>query len=323
MSSFEQELESLGLSRRDFLKFCFSFAMVLGLSPTVITERVVYALERAKKKPSVIWLEGQDCAGCSISFTGLLDPPVGSVLLEKISLRYHEALMAGSGHLAEKVYEETLREGGYILVVEGAIPAADDRFCMVGGRPFREIVLEAAERAAFVVAVGACASFGGIPRATVSRGVGVKEVVKGKRVVNLPTCPVHPEHLLGTVLYILGTGNVPELDDYGRPRQFFGELIHERCKRKVHFDAGEFLTDWNDPSQKDFCLFEKGCKGTDVRSDCPVRKWNSGINYCIDCGAPCQGCSEPAFYEGMSPLYSARLDVPSGFYATLGSAKKG
>lgn len=322
MDSFERELESWGVSRRDFLKFCFSFAVMMGISPVQVTSGVAHALEKGKRKPAVIWLEGQDCAGCSVSFTGLMDPPVGSVILDKISLRYHEVLMAGSGHLAEKVYEETLKEGGYILVVEGSIPTQDDRFCMVGGRPFRETVIEAAKKASFVLAVGACASFGGIPRATVTKGVGVREVVKGKTVVNLPTCPVHPEHLIGTVLHILSTGKPPELDDHGRPKQFFGVAVHEHCERKSHFDAGEFLTDWNDPAQKDFCLYERGCKGVDAYSDCPVRKWNGGINYCIACGAPCQGCSEPAFYDGVSPLYAARPEGLSGLFAALGVRDK-
>lgn len=58
---------------------------------------------------------------------------------------------------------------------------------MVGGRPFREIVLETFQRTVFIMAVGACASFSGILRATVSQGVGVREVVKGEAIVNPPT----------------------------------------------------------------------------------------------------------------------------------------
>lgn len=309
MEKLERDLELLGVSRRDFLKYCASFAVLFGLSELEFTRRLAHAVERAEKKPPVIWLEGQDCAGCTISFTGLLYPPVGAVILDKISLRYHETVMASAGKLAEEVYHETVKEGGYVLVVEGSIPKADDRFCVVGGRPFREIVLEASKNATCILAVGACASFGGIPGATVSQGVGVGEVVSGKPIVNLPTCPVHPEHMIGTILYVLTTGKLPELDDYNRPLMYYSQTIHDNCRRRGQFEAGNFLQDWNDPAQKDYCLFEKGCKGPMANSDCPIRRWNSGINFCIDCGAPCMGCSEPGFYNEMSPLYTAQSEA--------------
>jgi len=232
---------------------------------------------------------------------------VASIILDKISLRYHETLMASAGDLAEKVYHETVKEGGYILVVERSIPKADDKFCLVGGRPFKEIVLEASKKAKCIIAVEACASFGGIPKATPSQGIGVGEVGKGKPIINLPLCPVHPEHLIGTILYILTKGKLPELDDHKRPIMFFGELVHDKCSRREHFDQWNFLKDWNDPGQREWCLFEKGCKGPMAYSDCPVRKWNHGTNWCIGCGAPLTGCSEPGFYGEMSPIYSASL----------------
>ncbi len=299
-----QIIQSKGIGRRGFLKVCAAVAAAFGLQQSKVAEGVARALERTSGKPAVIWLEGQDCAGCTISFTGSLNPPAARILLDKISLRYHETVMAASGFVAEEAYHETLGEGGYLLVVEGSVPTADDRFCMVAGRPFREILEEAAENALAIICVGACASYGGIPAATISKGVGVREIVKGKPIINLPTCPVHPEHLVGTVLYFLATGQVPELDEEGRPKAYFGMNIHENCRRRAHFENGEFLTDWNDPAQKDWCLYEKGCKGPETYSDCAIRKWNDGINFCIDCGAGCMGCAEPGFYDEMSPLFS-------------------
>jgi hydrogenase small subunit len=301
----DQYLEVKGISRREFIKYCAATAAVLGLSELEFTAKVAQALESAAKKPPVIWLEGQDCAGCSIALTGALYPPAASIILEKISLRYHEAIMAASGHLAESAYHETVKQGGYVLIVEGSIPSVDDRFCMVGGRPFRAIVEEAAERAAAIIAVGACGSYGGIPGAGPTKGIGLNKALPGKAVINLSTCPVHKDHLVGTILYFLATGKIPPLDDIGRPKAYFGELIHDNCRRRSYFDEGQFLQDWNDPKQKDWCLFEKGCKGPDTYSDCPVRRWNDGINFCIDCGAGCQGCSEPDFYIGMTPLFTA------------------
>lgn len=296
-------VESHGINRRVFLKYCAATAVVLGLSELEFTTKVAHALETASKKPPLIWLEGQDCAGCTISFTGTLNPPASSTILDKISLRYHEAVMAASGHLAKKAYHDTVKQGGYILVVEGSVPAADDRFCMIGGRPFKKILEEAAQEAGAIIAVGACATYGGIPAATPSKGIGLNKALPDKTIVNLSTCPVHADHLAGTVLYFLTTGKLPELDKIGRPLIYFGQSIHDNCRRRAHFDSGKFLEDWNDPKQKDWCLSKKGCKGPITYSDCPVRRWNDGLNFCIDCGAPCQGCAEPGFYAEMTPLY--------------------
>ncbi|MEW6161780.1 MAG: hydrogenase small subunit [Nitrospirota bacterium] len=311
----ESELEFHGVSRRDFLKYCAATAAVLGLSEFEFTTKVAHALGATSKKPPVIWLEGQDCAGCTISFTQILNPPAASIILDKISLRYHETAMAASGGLAEKVYHDTIKEGGYVLIVEGSIPSADDRFCMVGGRPFKQIVEEAAKKAGAIIAVGACATYGGIPAATPSKGIGLNKALPGKAVINLPTCPVHPDHLAGTVLYFLTTGKAPELDKIGRPVMYFRESVHDNCRRRAHFDAGRFLTDWNDPKQKEWCMFKKGCKGPMTFSDCPIRRWNDGINFCIDCGAVCMGCAEPGFYAEMSPLYTAESEISKRIWA--------
>jgi hydrogenase small subunit len=213
--------------------------------------------------------------------------------------------MAASGHQSEDALKATVKRGGYVLVVEGSIPTADDRFCTVGGRPFRKILLEAASNAAAIIAVGACATYGGIPAAGPTNAVGVSKIVKNKPIINLPTCPVHVDHLVGTIAYYLVTKKIPPLDKNKRPLMYFGENIHENCRRNSYFDAEMFLTDWNDPKQKNWCLYEKGCKGPDTNSDCPVRRWNDGLNFCIDCGAGCVGCAEPSFYAQMSPLYAA------------------
>ncbi len=273
-------------------------------SPT--QAKVAETLRAAAGKPPVVWLQGQDCAGCSVSFLNVEQPSAADVILDKISLRYHEPLMAGSGLVAERALRETVRAGGYMLVVEGAIPSADDRFCMVGGRAFREILEECAKGASTVIAAGACAAFGGIPGATPSKGRGVAAYVKNTPVVNLPQCPVHHEHLLATIVYVLEHKQVPELDTHGRPLMFFSKTVHDQCERKAAYEAGNYLNDWNNPAQAGWCLAEKGCKGPVTYSDCPTRKDNGGVNWCIAAGAPCQGCAEPTFYEEMAPLFAAR-----------------
>lgn len=319
--------QNLGeLSRRDFLKFCGTMAAVMGVSKLEFANSLSAAMaESTSNKPPVIWLEGQDCAGCTVSFAGALNPPVASLILDKLSVRYHETIMAASGHQAEAVYHATVKKGGYVLVVEGSIPTADGRFCTVGGRPFKGILEEAGANAAAIIAVGACASFGGIPAAGPTGAVGVSKIVKNKPIINLSTCPVHVDHLVGTVVYYLVTKKVPPLDKYNRPKMYFGELIHDKCRRRSSFEDSKVLSDWNDPEQKNWCLIEKGCKGSETYSDCPVRRWNDGLNFCIDCGAGCKGCAEPGFYAETTPLYADvgdRLQKRTRFAANRAVKKK-
>lgn len=292
------------------MKYCATTAALLGLSRVEFVKKVSAALVSSTSgKPPVIWLEGQDCAGCTVSFAGSLNPPVASIILDTISVRYHELLMAASGYQSEEVYHETVKGGGYVLIVQGSIPTADDRFCMVGGRPFREILLESAANAGAIVAIGACASYGGIPGAGPTGAVRVSKIVENKPIINLSTCPVHPDHMMGTILYYLTTNKLPALDNIGRPLMYFSQTVHDNCRRRAYFEEGKTLTDWNDPKQKNYCLIDKGCKGPDTYSDCPVRQWNDGFGFCIDCGAGCKGCAEPTFYADVSPLYAEESGI--------------
>ncbi|MCU0693160.1 MAG: hydrogenase small subunit [Polyangiaceae bacterium] len=310
-SSREEQCPELGgVSRRAFMRFCASLVAALAV-PGCSGEQAAEVLrEAAGGKPAVLWLNGQDCNGCSIEFLNLDDdeqrgtPSIARVILEKISLRYHEALMAGSGHVAEQTKADVIASGGYILVVEGAIPGADDRYCVVGGASIREVLLEAARNAAFVIALGSCAATGGIVARTPTQGRPVRTIVTTRPVINLPMCPASAEHLLLTIVHLMTTNAAPELDEQGRPTMFFGadHSVHEACKRLPAFLQGKYLTDWNDPSQKDYCLVLRGCRGPVTRSDCSGRKFNGGVAVCTEVGSPCQGCAESSYYDG-TPLY--------------------
>jgi hydrogenase small subunit len=308
------------ITRRDFLKIASASLALLGLSQA-LTPQVAKALEESLGKTAVVWLEGQDCAGCSESFLNSLEPLATSILLDTISLRYHETVMAASGHKAEQALRRTIEEGGYLLVIEGSIPLAEDGlFCTVGGKPFKDIVRETASRAAAIIPVGACATFGGIPRSGPTDAVGYlfrgtqrhhyfDDVTRGKPVINLPTCPLHPERLVAVIVHYLTFGTVPPLDRFHRPLAFYGYNQHENCERHGHFDAGRFLTDWGDPAQQGWCLYLKGCRGPVAYQDCWKRLWNNRVNYCIQANTPCVGCSEPEFYESFSPIYQRRIEV--------------
>jgi len=229
--------------------------------------------------------------------------------------------MAGAGEPVIKVLEDTAKEkkDSYVLVVEGAIPTAPDGiYCISGerkGKPvkFDERLAELARNALAIIAVGTCASFGGIPAgepnptgcqpvSTILKAKGIK-----KPLVNVPGCPPHPDWFVGTVASILLSGlpKAGDLDDNLRPLAFYGKLIHENCPRRAYFDEGKFAKKLGDEG----CLYEMGCKGPITYADCPLRRWNSGTNWVIGAGAPCNGCTQPEFPDLVAPLYEKIEDV--------------
>jgi hydrogenase small subunit len=299
------KIKAFVITRRDFIKMTMAGAAALGLSPLLSWPKLAEALD---KKPAVVWLEGQDCAGCTESVLSCLQPDLRDVVLDVVNIRYHETIMAGSGDVAEYALDAAIDEGGYVLVVEGSLPATDGRYLEVAGEVLEAKFVEAAGAAAAIIAIGACATYGGIPRAGVPDGQGVDYFLAkhgiSKPLINLPGCPVHPAWFFDTVLYYLNNeGAVPPLDDFKRPLLHFAATVHDTCSRRKFYNKGKYLTDWNNPMERKWCLLLKGCKGTVTYADCPLIKWNEGASYCIDNNAPCAGCTEPAFYEGLSPLF--------------------
>lgn len=280
------------ISRRDFLRYTTASMLTMGLSRFDLT-RVEEVLAQSSKPP-VLWLSGAACTGCSISLLNAVNPTIDQVLLNTISLNYHPNLMAAAGDLAVMQARSTQSAGGYTLVVEGAIPTAGGgKYCYVwdeGGRAvtMAEAVRSLAAQAKYVVAVGTCASFGGIPAVYAQTGTKGVGPFLGRPVLNLPGCPVHPDWIIGTLVQVLG-GNLPALDAYGRPITFYTpEVIHERCPRREREEASRF-------GQPGWCLEELGCKGPRSHADCDLRGWNNNQNWCIGADALCIGCTEPNF----------------------------
>jgi NiFe hydrogenase small subunit HydA len=99
-SWFIQELERRGVSRRDFLGFCGVMGTVLAL-PRSAGAQIAEAIA-TKEKPTLVWLEFQDCAGNTESFLRAGRPTVADIVLDTISVDYHETIMAAAGHQAEE-----------------------------------------------------------------------------------------------------------------------------------------------------------------------------------------------------------------------------
>ncbi|MDX5152149.1 MAG: hydrogenase small subunit, partial [Acidiferrobacterales bacterium] len=297
-----EQLRQRGISRRTFLKMCAVATSAMALPPAMIP-RVAEALEKAKR-PSVIWLSFQECTGCTESLTRSHAPTLESLIFDSISLDYHHTLQAASGTAAEAAREQAMKAfyGKYLLIVDGSIPTKDNGvYSTIAGRTNIDMLKEVAAGAAAVVAVGTCASFGGIPYANPNPtgAVPVTELVKDKPIINVSGCPPIPVVITGVLAYYLTFNAIPELDSLGRPTAFFGESIHDRCYRRPFYDQGKFAKSFDDEGARNgWCLFELGCKGPTTHNACATKKWNGGVSFPIESGHPCLGCSEPNFWDG-------------------------
>jgi hydrogenase small subunit/[NiFe] hydrogenase small subunit len=297
------------LSRRDFLKICTIVTATMGL-PYSMVEKVEAAMKKGPK-PTVIWLHFMECTGCTESLLRASHPPIGRLVLDIINLEYHETLMPAAGKQAEEVLHQTMEKykGKYICVVEGAVSTKDGGiYCKIAGKPAIQILKEVAKDAMLVIAIGSCASFGGIQAAAPNPtgAVGVKDVIGVDKLINIPGCPPNPYNFLATVSYILTFGKLPELDKLRRPKFAYGRLIHDHCERRAHFDEGRFAEKFGDEGhRKGYCLYKLGCKGPVTYSNCPVIRFCDVGTWPVGSGHPCIGCTEPNFWDEMSPFYKS------------------
>jgi len=306
------------MTRREFLRIFGATAAGIGLAGGITSsvlagekaEKVLPVLKKiAADRPPVVWFQAAGCTGCSVSLLNAVYPDIAEVLTKIISLQAHPTLMAATGEGALGVFEEAVEKqaGKYILIVEGAVPTAEKGLYGRFGEDERgdltllDWVRKLGGAAKAVMAVGTCAAFGGIPAAE-PNPIGAKSVgaVLGRKVINVPGCPPHPDWMIGTLAHLLLFG-LPELDEYSRPRLFFREVIHFNCPRYYDFEKQRYARHLGDEG----CLVFLGCKGPIAQADCSQRLWNNGVNWCIGSKAPCLGCVQPEFPDKLSPLYAA------------------
>jgi len=284
----------MSVTRRGFLQFS---ATALGLSVAELG-----LLEEALANPTgptVVWLQGAACTGCSVSFLNRISSSApksaADALINYVNLVYHPNLMALAGESAVAYAESVTASKPYLLVVEGGVPTAfGGNTCWAWDYQgqqvtFQQAVTGLATGAAGIVAAGTCACWGGIPASgpnpTAVKGV---QAATGRPTINVAGCPTHPDWIAWVLVQLLLGRNVP-LDASGRPRALFGTVtVHDRCPRRERDEAGRFGLDG-------YCLQELGCMGPRTVARCPNDLWNGKANWCIGANAPCLGCTESSF----------------------------
>src|SRR5262245_50758908 len=292
----------------------------------------------------VFWIAGMSCDGCSVAATGATSPSVEELLagtipgIPKVVL-HHPVLSVSAGHGFIKPFAEAV-EGTlgapYVVVLEGSVPD-DQRFehegyfsglgvgadwpdsmesPRAGDQPLRvtDWIKAMAPGAAAMVAIGTCATWGGIPAAAgnITGSMGLMDFLGkdyrsalGVPVVNIPGCsPVgdtFTEAVAAVLMFLQGIGPLPEFDELGRPAWLFGETVHRHCPRAGYYEEGVFADDYGDPE----CLVEVGCWGPVVQCNITERGAINHMGGCMVAGGPCIGCTMPGFPDKFSPFYKA------------------
>ncbi|MEA3435615.1 MAG: hydrogenase small subunit, partial [Thermodesulfobacteriota bacterium] len=291
----------------DFMKFCTFLTATMGLSSSFIP-KVAEVFAAPKQRPPVIWLHFAECTGCSEALLRSMYPWVDQLILEILSIEYHETIMAAAGHQAEENLHNAVKKynGKFICVCEGAVGTKyNGGYGKVGGRTFLDIAKDVVPKALATICMGTCSSYGGVQAAKPNPGgyVGVGEAL-GIKTLNLPGCPTNPINLVGTIVNYLLLGKLPALDDLGRPLFAYGKTIHDQCPRRSHFEQDEFVEEFgSEEAAMGYCLYKMGCRGPETYNNCPIVKFNDGTSWPIEAGHPCIGCSEPDFWDKMSPFY--------------------
>ncbi len=317
----------MNVSRRSFVKYCSVSMAALGLEPFDLG--LLKKALASPSSPSVIWLHGSSCTGCSISLLNRIAdaagpaPTIKEVLTDAINLVYHATLMTPAGDAAVSELRRVYDSGNYVLVLEGGVPTAfGGGACIVYSlhgqeTTYQQAVQELSARAAAVVCAGTCASFGGIP-ASGSNPTGVVGVhqLTGRPTINISGCPANPDWVVWAIVQLL-TATPVTLDEDGRPVALYQETIgdpgttqdtiHNKCSRnaRVNPAAPDLATSFADCDGR--CLLNLGCRGPDTKARCsgcwntlaaapdplPTKRWQN--NWCIGVNAPCHGCVEKTF----------------------------
>ena len=278
----------------------------------------------------VLWMtSGLGCDGESVALTAAMSPSLEDLVRGVIpgmpSLVLHNPVLAfenGQEFMQSFLDAEAGALGEFVLVVEGSIP--NERLSgeghwsgfgvdPVGGQPIpvTEWIDRLAPGAAALIAIGTCAAYGGVPamRNNPTGAMGLGDYVgrgwtsgRGIPLINLPGCPVQPDSITETLLYVVQqlAGMTPpiDLDEQGRPRWLFDRTAHEVCDRAGRAERGEFSESFDGTG----CLVKLGCMGPVVKCNVPARGWVNGIGGCPNVGGICTACTSPGFPDRFMPF---------------------
>jgi len=290
------------------------------------------------EKVHAFWFAGMSCDGCSVAVTGATLPSVESLMLgahpglPRVIL-HHPVINMESGPYYLQPAERAMAgelDAPYVVILEGSIAdevvahAAGGYWSATGEEPWgaegelravssTEWVARLAPNAAAMIAIGTCATWGGVPSAA-GNPTGAMSLmdflgkdyrsVLGVPVVNVPGCPPVGDNFTETVaavLYFLqGFGPLPEFDELGRPAWLFGETVHRHCVRGAYYEEGVYAKEFGDPE----CLVEIGCWGPVVNCNITSRGAIKNVGGCMNAGGACIGCTMPGFPDKFTPFYS-------------------
>jgi hydrogenase small subunit len=284
----------------------------------------------------VIWMTaGLSCDGDTISITAASQPAIEDVLLGAIpglpKVHLHNPVLAyevGDNFMSWWYKAERGELDPFVLVVEGSIPneniKSEGYWAALGndpttGQPIKttEWIDRLAPKAWGVVAIGTCATYGGIHAmaGNPTGAMGLPDYLgwnwkssAGLPIVCVPGCPVQPDNFMETLLYLLyqaaGLSPMIPLDSALRPTWLFGNTVHEGCDRAGYYEQGDFATEYGSPK----CIVKLGCWGPVVQCNVPKRGWMAGIGGCPNVGGICIGCTMPGFPDKFMPF----MDEPPG-----------
>jgi hydrogenase small subunit len=284
----------------------------------------------------VLWLSaGLSCDGDSVAMTAATQPSLEDLILGAIPgvprMRLHHPVLAyevGADFLA--VFEAAASGDlpPFILVVEGSVPdeGPNQRGCWAGfgtdpvtGQPIPTTtwIDRLARQAWAVVAVGTCATYGGI-HAMAGNPTGAMGLADylgwqwrsacGLPIVNVPGCPVQPDNCTETLLYLLrqraGAAPPIPLDEVYRPTWLFGQTVHEGCDRGGYYEQADFAGEYGSSR----CIVKLGCWGPVVDCNVSKRGWINGVGGCANVGGTCNGCTMPGWPDKFMPF----MEEPAG-----------
>lgn len=308
-------------------------------TPLTNAHTPTFALEEGPiKEVHAFWLAGMSCDGCSVAAVGAQNPSVEQLLNADIPglprvILHHPVLSVTAGDVFMEPYHQAARgelDAPYVVLYEGSV--ADESIAgELGGYwsamgsetlpdgskqpyPTAKMLRDLAPGAAAVIAVGTCATWGGVPAAqgNVTRSMAVMDYLKkdfrsalGLPVVNIPGCSPLGDNITETIssvlMFLAGVGPLPEFDELGRPAWMFQSTVHRGCPRAGSYEEGVFARDYGDKE----CLVELGCWGPVVQCNMTARGALGHNGGCMNTGGICIGCTMPGFPDAFAPFYKA------------------